>query len=734
MVTMREVSHCIFMEILLRDGMGGTAQITYHLGGRFPAAVGILRAMLGALLLILACLWGAGVSAAVDTAAPKVTAALVGEVVAVRSGEPFWVALHQRITPGWHTYWRNPGDSGEAVVLDWALPPGFVADDIAWPVPERLPTGPMMSFGFTGEVLLPVRITPPAELVPGQRIDLRAHASWLVCAAECIPEEGTVALSLTTAGAGPAPADPRWGPRIVAARAALPRPSPWAASFSATADTVTLNIAAAGLPDGRITEVAFFPYAWGPIAHAGAQRVELRESSLVLRMPRGPLADAVTRPIEGVLVVTERLDTGPSRQALVVRAEPVAAPTTLAWPVLLGALGLALVGGLVLNLMPCVLPVLSVKVLALVAHAEATPAARRRHGLVYTAGVLLAFGVVGGALVALRAGGEQIGWGFHLQSPVFVALLAYVLFATALAMSGAVVIGGGLGALGSGLAARAGLRGSFVAGVLATVVATPCTAPFMATALGYAITQPPLVALAVFEALGLGLALPFLALSFAPGWLRRMPGPGRWMQRLEQLLAFPLYATVAWLVWVLSQQTGAVGLGACLAGLVLIALGAWLHETTRHATGAGRVLARAATLATVLLAVALPLAAPTPAARPAAAGTAGEPFTPARLAELRARGVPVFVNVTAAWCVTCLVNERVVLRSPAVAASFARNGVVHLTADWTRRDPEITRMLAAFERSGVPLYLLYPRSGRDAATLLPQLLTERMLLESLERL
>jgi thiol:disulfide interchange protein DsbD len=556
-----------------------------------------------------------------------------------------------------------------------------------------------------------------------------------VCAAECIPEEGPVALTLPVAAGAPSP-DPRWGAPIATTRAGLPRPSPWSASFSATADTVTLTVAAPGLTRERITEALFFPYAWGPIAHAGAQALEVSGAGLSLRMPRGPLAEAVRRPIEGVLVLTEGLESGPSRQALVVNAVPGAAPVGVAWTPLGAALGLAFLGGIVLNLMPCVLPLISVKMLALIAHADASPAARRRHGVAYAVGVLLSFGAVGGALLGLRAGGEQIGWGFHLQSPTFITVLAYVLFAMALALSGVVVIGGGLGAFGSGLAARSGIRGSFVAGVLATVVATPCTAPFMATALGYAVTQPAPVALAVFEALGLGLAFPYLVLAFVPGWGRFLPRPGPWMQRLEQLLAFPLYATVAWLVWVLSQQTGPVGLGAGLAGLVLIALAAWLHEATRYATGLGRVGARAITIASVLVAVALTQIAPGAAARPRTVdeGAGAERFTPARLAELRTRGVPVFVNVTAAWCVTCIVNERVVLRAPAVTEGFARNGVVRLTADWTNRDPEISRMLASFDRSGVPLYLLYPRSERRSASVLPQILTERILLDSLERL
>jgi thiol:disulfide interchange protein DsbD len=518
-------------------------------------------------------------------------------------------------------------------------------------------------------------------------------------------------------------------------RDALPRPSPWPASFAVAGDTVKLAVTAPGLARERIASATFFPYGWGAIEYAGAQELDVSGAGLSLRMPRGQLREAVEKPIEGVLVITERLDDGSNRQAIVLRADP-AGPAAVTWDTVARAAGLALLGGLILNLMPCVLPVLSVKVMSLVAHAGATRAVRRRHGLAYTGGVLVAFAAVAGALLVLRAGGEQIGWGFHLQSPVFVTILTYLLFAMALALSGVIVIGARLGGVGGGLLGRPGYAGSFVAGALATVVATPCTAPFMATALGYALTQPAPVALVVFEALGLGLALPFLVLSVVPGWAKLVPRPGAWMRRLEQLLALPLYATVGWLVWVLSQQVERTGLAACLAGLAVVAVAAWRHERTRHATGAARLAARAVTAAGVVGALTLALTMASPRTNDALASD-GEVYVPARLAELRGRGVPVFVNVTAAWCITCLVNERVVLRTPAVMDGFARKGVVTLRADWTNRAPEIARMLASYERSGVPLYLLYPRSRNGAMlgpTVLPQILTERMVLESLERL
>jgi thiol:disulfide interchange protein DsbD len=578
-----------------------------------------------------------------------------------------------------------------------------------------------------------------------------------VCEKTCIPEEAPLALTLPVA-TGPPRTDPSGAAAIARARRAVPTPSPWPASFTATADTVTLTIAARGLDAERIVETWFYPARWGAIEHAAMQRSRAGAGGITLAVTRGPLPEAVTEPIDGVLVIAERLDAGVVRHAFSVRAapRPLAAAGSLS---LLPALALALGGGLLLNLMPCVLPVLSVKALGLVQHAGGRAAALRWHGLAYTLGVLASFAAVAGTLIALRAGGEQLGWGFQLQSPAFVTLLAYVLFAMALSLSGVFVLGGRFAGAGQTLAGRSGYAGSFFTGVLATVAATPCTAPFMGAAVGYAVTQPAPAALLVFQALGLGLALPYLALTLVPGWRRFLPKPGAWMATLKQLLAFPLYASVAWLVWVVSQQAGPRGVAAALAGLVLLGAAAWLHGVSRGARAAWRRPATAAAVGLAAAAVALgPLAgavSPSPGAgatstpsttapsssalaAPAARGPGWEPFSAQRLAELRAAGTPVFVNVTAAWCLTCLVNERVALRSRTVAEGFARKGVVALKADWTRRDPAITEVLGSFGRSGVPLYLFYPPAGAagraSAPTILPQILTEGAVLDAIDRI
>jgi thiol:disulfide interchange protein DsbD len=662
---------------------------------------------------------------------PLVRVELLSEMASVRPGETFWLALRQQITPGWHTYWGvNPGDAGEPTRIEWTLPAGFTAGPIAWPYPSRFPVGIAMSYGYEGEVVLPVPLTAPRDVAPGTTVALRGQASWLVCEKVCVPEEAPIALSLPVAADTPRP-DPRGAPLIAAARRSLPVPSAWTASFVATPETVTLTIAARDLAPERVAEVWFYPARWGLIEHAAPQRASLAPGRITLEVKRGQLADAAATPLEGVLVVAERLDGQVARQAFAVRADPRPGATARA---MLNAMALALAGGLVLNLMPCVLPVLSVKTLALVTHAGGR-AALRWHGLAYTVGVLASFAVVAGALLALRAGGEQIGWGFQLQSPVVVTLLAYVLFTVGLNLSGVFTVSGRFAGWGQALAGQAGYPGSFFTGALATVAATPCTAPFMGAAVGFAVTQPWPAALLIFEALALGLALPFLLLTLVPAWRRALPRPGPWMERLRQALAFPLYASVAWLVWVVSQQTASAGVAAALGGLVLIGFAAWLYQASRGARTAWRRVATAGVAALAVGALALgPLTGAVSSAPPAARADGWEPFSAARLAELRGTGRPVLVNVTAAWCLTCLVNERVALRSPTVTEALARKGVATLKADWTNRDPAVTRVLGAFGRNGVPLYLLYPARAMGDPMVLPQILSEGAVIDALDKL
>jgi thiol:disulfide interchange protein len=386
---------------------------------------------------------------------------------------------------------------------------------------------------------------------------------------------------------------------------------------------------------------------------------------------------------------------------------------------------LALLGGIALNLMPCVFPVLFLKAFNIVQRSAESPKQVRLGAIAFTAGVLVSFAVVAGLLLLLRGVGQQIGWGFQLQSPGFVLLLAYLMFAVGLSLSGVFVFGASFMGMGQKFTTHAGYWGEFFTGVFATVVATPCTAPFMATAVGVALTQPAVIAIAIFQLLGLGLALPYVILSLLPAVQQRLPKPGAWMETCSQLLAFPMYATTAWLVWVLTLQTGSSGLAVASTGLILIAFAAWLHQKTRLVAQQGQRLGTIAAIALVSLALTL-TQLPSPTAVPQTTPTSGlpwQPYSPTTLATLRQSGKPVFVNFTAAWCITCQVNEQVAFNQPETIAAFQLKGVTPLKADWTNRNATITQALESFGRSGVPLYVLYPTSSTADPIILPQLLS-----------
>ncbi|SFU62855.1 thiol:disulfide interchange protein DsbD [Methylobacterium sp. 174MFSha1.1] len=704
------------------------------------------------LALILSCL-SLGAAEAQGQRPSKyadlVRAELVTQESAVAPGATLTAGLRLTMKPGWHVYWRNPGDSGLPPEIAWSLPAGFSAGAIAWPAPERIPVGDLMNFGYEGEVLLTVPVTAPETLGSGP-VPLRAKVSYLVCERECVPGEASLSTSLPVAPAGTSPRpDPRHAALFAQGRERLPVPAPWPVRMVQDGATPVLTVDA---PELKARDVAFFPYSETALEHAAEQVATSDATGLHLRLQRSSQAapDAPAPRADGVLTFTEETGSGPVRRAYALGdatpapasaapATPVAAaPVTAAAPAeaegLWQAALLAFLGGLLLNLMPCVFPVLSIKVLSLVRHSGESPGRVRLHGLAYAVGVLATFLGLAGLLIALRAGGAQIGWGFQLQSPLVVAGLAYGLFAMGLSLSGVWHLGGRAAALGDGLTRRAGLAGSFFTGVLATVVATPCTAPFMGAAVGYGLTQGAAVALTVFAALGLGLALPFALLAAWPALLRRLPRPGAWMETLKGLLAFPLYLTVAWLTWVLSQQVGPAGLMAGLTGLVLVGFCAWLSARTATAAGLARRVGLAALMLGLLGLAGLLVALDRDRAGPAAVASADgiEPFTQARLDALLAERRPVFVNMTAAWCITCQVNDRATLRAASVREAFKAHDVAQLKGDWTNQNPEITRVLEANGRSGVPLYLLY--DGRGGVAVLPQILTEATVRDALAAL
>ncbi len=667
-------------------------------------------------------------------ATDNVRAQLVSEVSSVGPGQSFWVALEFNIREGWHTYWRNPGDSGQATSLKWALPPGFTAGDIVWPTPHRFELPPLVNYGYAKHAVHLVNVVAPKDLKAGAPIVLSAKASWLVCADVCIPEDAELQLRLP-AIAQPGAADPAAAALFAAARAELPSAAPAVATARIQGDRLVIALGkewGATLP--QIKSLAFFPYEEGGIEYAAPQTLNRVQGGLEIAMKIGDRPPG-QGAVHGVLLATEELGNDVSIVPMEIAAHFSSAPapgtrahSATSLPVLLL---FAILGGLILNLMPCVFPVLSIKAIGLVEQAKKHPAAVRTKGLVFAAGVVSSMLSLAAVLLSLRAGGEQIGWGFQLQSPLFVTLLVYLLVAVGLNLSGVFEVGGGLAGVGDGLTQGEGYRASFFTGVLTTLVATPCTAPFMAFAVGAALTQPAIIALSIFAALGLGLALPYLLLSFAP-WMRRaLPKPGAWMDTLKQFFAFPIYASAAWLVWVLAQQTSSIGLGAALAGAILVALAAWAYQKSKSSSAAGRVAALVTATLAVLLAFVLPVRFADVVAASSSAVAGGmhgakewQPFDAAQVAKLSAAGRPLLVNFTASWCLTCLVNERNAFSDSAVQEVFRNKGVTLMKGDWTNRDPAITQALAAFGRAGVPLYVVYnSKPGSTEPLILPQLLT-----------
>jgi thiol:disulfide interchange protein len=657
-----------------------------------------------------------------------VEAELVAEAASVAPGTTLWLDLHLAVKPGWHIYWQNPGDSGLPTAIDWKLPPGFSPGPINWPVPEHFMQNGIGNYGYAGTVDLLVPIAVPNGLAPGQTALFQAEASWLTCSDICIPGDQELSLSLPIA-ARSAP-DPATAQLFAAARRHLPAPAPFETRFASTGSYFRLAVPASAVADMRNPTAMFYPVKESLIDAAAKPRTERDGDGLAILLPKA--SDALSAPptLDGVLLL--RGADGAER-AYEISANPAPSAPVEGGVVWWQALLLAFLGGVVLNAMPCVFPILSLKLLSVAQQAHGHRSERAYHGLAYTAGVLASFAALGIALLALRAGGQAVGWGFQLQSPVFVAVLAYLLFAMGLSLSGVAGVGGTFAGVGGRLATRSGLAGTFFTGVLATIVATPCTAPFMGAALGFALIAPAEVAIGIFLSLGLGLAAPYLVASLTYRWQRLLPKPGRWMDFVKQLLAFPLYGTVAWLSWVLIQEVGPGDALGALFGLVLVAFAVWVYGQTRFAAPLGWWLgtgaAAAGSAAAILLAASLAGAVP---AKSAALrdGLQYEPFTPQRLAALETAGKPVFVNLTASWCVTCLVNERVALDTSAVRQAFAERGIVPLKGDWTSQNPEITQFMQQFGRSGVPLYLLYSGRGGEPV-MLPQILTAPSVLDAI---
>ncbi|MEW6278754.1 MAG: thioredoxin family protein [Candidatus Eremiobacterota bacterium] len=627
----------------------------------------------------------------------NVEAELVSDVAVVQPGSRFRVALRLRMDPHWHTYWRNPGESGLATGIEWKLPPGLKAGELEWPAPSRLDTAGLISYGYAGEIFLLVPFEAAPDLKPGQKLSLAGHTTWLACEQSCIPGKADLTLDLTVgAASSPSP----WEARIREAEAALPRPDPGVKAYRDGADVV-LEVPGVG-------EAEFFPYQADVIGYAPQA---LQDGKLRLKP-----ADKMPDRLAGVLVKDGRAVAVDAA----VQAAPAMPPVPAAGQV--GGLGLALlfafVGGVILNLMPCVFPVLAVKIIGFVEAAGEEKTRPWVHGAVFSLGVLLSFWTLAGALLLLKAAGKKLGWGFQMQEPAFVVAMGVLFFFIGLNLLGVFEVGLGLTRLGDVAERKTGLSNSFWSGVLATLVATPCTAPFMGGALGYALAAPPLQSMLIFTSLGLGMAAPYMILSSTPALLRFVPRPGAWMESFKQFLAFPMLATTAGLTWVLAQQCGHDAVTLFLFGLVALGMAAWAYgrwgnslaqRTKRLGLGFASLMLVAGCTMTFGSAT-LVAESKTPSDKPRE-GIVWEAWSPERVEAARAEGKPVFVDFTAAWCLICQSNERFVLSRPDVTKAFQDGGVLMLKADWTNKDETIAAGLAEFGRVGVPLYVFYPPGG-----------------------
>ena len=682
-----------------------------------------------------------------------VDAELVAEMTAVAPGQDIWVALRLQHMENWHTYWKNPGDAGRATEIQWTLPAGVTAGEIIWPTPQRfeLPAD-LIDFGYEDEIFLLTQISVPADFQE-ESLNISANAQWLECEDICIPGGALVNLTIPVLPDNQVTLNENWAEGFAATRAAIPVSNvSFNNTYSIADGSINILIQATEPVFENSRDIMFIPGEHRVFNYLAVQEITYQLSSLQFSQQHHQRLNAAPEEITGLLLVT--YDDGQQiayeivAQSDGIDATNIALLTATADTAfnsssasdlnLLLVFCFALLGGMILNLMPCVFPVLSLKVLSLASGSKSSLQTKRLHGLSYTAGVILAFLLLATVLLALQAGGAMVGWGFHLQSPWFISILIFLFFVMGLSMSGVVEFGTSIMGLGSGLQEKRGYSGSFFTGVLASVVASPCTAPFMGAALGFAFTQPPPIALAVFFALGLGMALPFLLISFNPALSSLLPHPGKWMLTFKQILAFPLYATAVWLLWVLGNQAGPDGMTLVIAACVLLALAAWLYQRRLGIRSAFWRYANAFIILLCLLVtlgvLRSPLLETRTLAQPVGADAVYEQYSDARLAELRNQGKAVFVNMTARWCITCLVNERVVLSSEDFLQALAASDVTYLKGDWTNNDPEITAVLRRYETSGVPLYLMYPADSTQAAEVLPQILTTNIMLAALERI
>lgn len=667
---------------------------------------------------------------------------LVAAQSSVAPGKPLTIAVVMTPQPGWHTYWQNPGVSGAATRLNWKLPGGWSASAPAYPTPKRFTVAQLVSYVYDKPSRLLVTLTVPNIPQGTTQVPIALQADWLVCDDEiCVPEAAELLLTLPV---GDGADDPARATLFADARAQLPKAAQTHAKFYQDADMFQLEMLESDQPDGLklagATDAYFYPVEDGVLTYGKPQTIEQVSPDKWVLNAGGGYAEHKLSNVAGILAVTGSDGTiqgwtlSAARTPKPLRAVAVPQPARSqdrpdAPPPphsgLLTLLGFALLGGLILNVMPCVFPILSLKALSLV-QAGAHEAQARAEAMAYTAGVLATFGLAGVVLAWLRASGFSVGWGVHLQDPRSVAVLALVMVVIGLNLLGAFEVGSGFSGVGQELTRKRGWAGAFWTGALAVLVASPCTVPFMGAALGATLVLPPLEGLLLFLGVGFGMALPYLLIAFVPALRRLLPRPGAWMESFRRFMAFPMFATAVWLSWVVGRQAGIDGMALVLIAALLVSLALWLYG--RGARGVLRPVAAVVSVAAAVLAVAVLNAPDVQAEADGDAKLAAQTFTDVRLRTLLEAGKPTFVYFTADWCVTCKVNEKLALNTAEVSGAFAKAQVTVLEGDWTRQNPEITRVLARYGRNGVPLYLYFP-PGSDIARpqILPQVLTPQIL-------
>ena len=686
------------------------------------------------------------------TAAPIETTYSTIDLIAEQTtlpadGGTVTVGFYLEPKPNWHAYWSNPGDAGLPPSIRWSLPEDFAATELRFPVPHIIPFVDLVTYGFEEPILLLSEIAVPAGLAPGEPVHLQGRASWVVCDDRlCVPENASVSLSLPVGDGGD---DMAQAERFAAARAKLPAPVDWPAQFERLNDTVQVAVR---MPESAVGPSAPYLFVGArDLVEYGQQSVSFAPRGVVFSMEAARRVNEATE-FPALLSFTDGSGVSRAFSFNVQQGTGAAAAltdgtgTALTPPVRsFGglSLGLALIfafiGGVVLNLMPCVFPILSMKALSLVKMSHTDQRIAAQSGLLYTAGILVAFTLVGGGLVALREAGQAVGWGFQMQTPAVNLGLGLLMLAIALNLFGVFEIGARLVGAGQTLTAGGERKAAFFTGLLAVLVATPCTAPFMAGALGYALVQPAAVALSIFLLLGLGLACPYLLLSFVPSLERVMPKPGPWMATFKNILAFPMLATAVWLFWIIGKQLGVDSMAVGLVAALCFTFAVWAYGRVFQARRpyAWRAAAAAGLAATVLIGARIEDYRAAPAGlSDTGAGTLGqlelEHFTPERVTGYIDSGQPVFLYFTADWCVSCKVNERVALASDAVGAAFKERGIKVVEGDWTREDPLITDWLDRYGRVGVPLYLYFPQgSSLDEPTVLPQILLPEIVVDTI---